>query len=58
MATATSNSLAEAPSDLDRKEMSPTTDAVNKEEEGEDGSFSDYHIDPVKESRMMRKFDV
>lgn len=38
--------------------MESITDAVPKDEAGENGSVSEYHIDPVKESKMMRKFDV
>lgn len=58
MATNATNSPVEVPPSKDRKEMASVTDTVPKEEEAESSSYSDYHIDPVKESKMMRKFDV
>jgi hypothetical protein len=42
----------------DRKEMFSATEASPRAADGETGSHEDYHIDPVKESKMMRKFDV
>lgn len=58
MATNASNYPVEDSPSKDQKEMDSVTDTVPKEEEGENSSYSDYHIDPVKESKMMRKFDV
>jgi hypothetical protein len=57
MTAATQDGAGNTPPFADQKEMNAVTDTTPKAEDAEDGSFEDYHIDPVAETKMMRKFD-
>lgn len=58
MAVANTAGAVDAPTLRDRKAASSVTGTEPKNEDGENGSYDEYHIDPVKESKMMRKFDA